>query len=116
MGGGPGLRISTDAWSARSAASLCVYERRKTERGVLDFLDLLLRARNALRDQRGVRRWFGRRFRYLIIDEFQDTDPLQVEIARLLAGRPPGRRWWWWATPSSRSTASAAPRCGCSAS
>ncbi len=65
-----------------------LYERRKAEAGVLDFLDLLLKARDALRGQPGVREWFGRRFRYLVIDEFQDTDPLQVEIARLLtAGR-----------------------------
>ncbi len=67
-----------------------IYERKKAERGVLDFLDLLLKARNALRDHAGVRAWFQRRFRFLVIDEFQDTDPLQVELARLLAGDRPG--------------------------
>jgi len=67
-----------------------LYDRRKAERGVLDFLDLLLRARNALRDHAGVREWFRGRFRFLVIDEFQDTDPIQVEIARLLAGDRPG--------------------------
>jgi ATP-dependent helicase/nuclease subunit A len=63
-----------------------LYAARKRERGLLDFLDLLLLARNALRDRPSVRQHFRRRFRALIIDEFQDTDPLQVEIARLLAG------------------------------
>ncbi|HEY8232066.1 MAG TPA: UvrD-helicase domain-containing protein, partial [Vicinamibacteria bacterium] len=67
-----------------------IYERRKAERGVLDFLDLLVKARDALRDHAGVRGWFQERFRYLVIDEFQDTDPLQVELARLLAGDRPG--------------------------
>ncbi len=67
-----------------------LYDRKKAERGVLDFLDLLLRARDALRDHAGVREWFRGRFRFLVIDEFQDTDPLQVEIARLLAGERPG--------------------------
>jgi ATP-dependent helicase/nuclease subunit A len=67
-----------------------LYGRKKAERGVLDFLDLLLRARDALRDHAGVREWFRGRFRFLVIDEFQDTDPLQVEIARLLAGDRPG--------------------------
>jgi ATP-dependent helicase/nuclease subunit A len=62
------------------------YHRLKAERGVLDYLDLLLKARDALRDREAVRAYFRRRFRLLIIDEFQDTDPLQVEIARLLAG------------------------------
>jgi ATP-dependent exoDNAse (exonuclease V) beta subunit len=67
-----------------------IYERRKAERGLLDFLDLLLKARDALRDHAGVRGWFQARFRYLVIDEFQDTDPLQVELAKLLAGDRPG--------------------------
>ncbi|MCG6927031.1 MAG: UvrD-helicase domain-containing protein, partial [Acidobacteria bacterium] len=66
------------------------YEALKTERGVLDFLDLLVKTREALRDRPAVRQYFQERFRYLIIDEFQDTDPLQVEIARLLAGGRPG--------------------------
>ncbi len=61
-----------------------LYARRKAESGVLDFLDLLLKTRDALRDRAGLRRWFAARFPYLVIDEFQDTDPLQVEIARLL--------------------------------
>ncbi len=67
-----------------------LYERRKAERGVLDFLDLLVKARDALRDRPAVREHFHRRFRHVIIDEFQDTDRLQVEIARLLAGDRPG--------------------------
>ena len=67
-----------------------LYERRKAERGVLDFLDLLVKARDALRDRPAVREHFHRRFRHVIIDEFQDTDRLQVEIARLLTGDRPG--------------------------
>jgi ATP-dependent helicase/nuclease subunit A len=72
------------------AGVTALYDRRKAERGALDFLDLLLRVRDALRDHPGVREWFRSRFRFLVIDEFQDTDPLQVEIARLLAGDRPG--------------------------
>jgi ATP-dependent helicase/nuclease subunit A len=66
------------------------FARKKAARGVLDFLDLLLKVRDALRDHESVRRHIQRRFRFLIIDEFQDTDPLQVEIARLLGGAEPG--------------------------
>ena len=90
------------AWRAALGASLhgrlvralggvvVLYERRKTERGVLDFLDLLLKVRDALRDRPDVREWYARRFPFLVIDEFQDTDPLQVEIAQRLAGARPG--------------------------
>ena len=91
------------AWSAALAAELHArlvaalagvgerYARRKRQQGVLDFLDLLLKARDALRDRPSLREYFRRRFRFLIIDEFQDTDPLQVEIAELLTGGEPGK-------------------------
>jgi ATP-dependent helicase/nuclease subunit A len=67
------------------------YEEKKRQAGVLDFVDLLVRARDALRDRESVRAHARERFRYVLIDEFQDTDPLQVEIAELLAGGAPGR-------------------------
>ncbi len=69
---------------------VALYEEKKAADGMLDFLDLLLLARNALRDHESVRRALRHRFRLLLIDEFQDTDPLQVEIARFLAGDAPG--------------------------
>ena len=67
-----------------------LYEEKKKALGVLDFLDLLLLARDALRDSDAVRAYFASRFRFVIIDEFQDTDPLQVEIAELLSQGSPG--------------------------
>ena len=61
------------------------YEDRKQRAGAVDFLDLLLRARDLVRDNAEVRHDFQRRFRYLLVDEFQDTDPLQAELLVLLA-------------------------------
>jgi ATP-dependent helicase/nuclease subunit A len=93
---------AASAWRAASSAALhgrlvravlevvARYEARKRERGVLDFLDLLLKARDALEGSEAVRRYFRERFRAVIIDEFQDTDPLQVEVAELLTGGRPG--------------------------
>src|SRR5206468_9976367 len=77
-------RFETDA-SADLAALLrrelrrCAekYEEAKAKTGALDFLDLLLKARNLVRDDGEVRRSFQQRFKRLFIDEFQDTDPLQ---------------------------------------
>ena len=118
---GAGARRAGPRCTAASCAALrdvvALYERRKAQRGVLDFLDLLLKTRDALRDQPGAARTGSRgASRCVLIDEFQDTDPLQVEIAAAARGAAAGRRSWWWATPSSRSTASGAPRCACSAS
>src|SRR5688500_9717343 len=70
------------------------YERLKAEHGALDFLDLLLRARNLVRDRDEVRRHFQERFTCLFVDEFQDTDPLQAELLLLLAADDPSEREW----------------------
>ena len=62
-------------------------QRAKDEEGLLDFNDLLLVTRNMLAGSREARDHFKRRYDYLLVDEFQDTDPLQVEIVLFLAER-----------------------------
>ncbi len=69
-----------------------LYEEHKRRLGALDFVDLLLRVRDLLRDHAGVRAEFQDEIRHLFVDEFQDTDPIQVEILLLLSnGLEPGR-------------------------
>jgi len=64
---------------------LAVADERRAE-GRLGFHDLLVHARNLLRRDRGVTAALRRRYQRLLIDEFQDTDPIQVELAaRLVA-------------------------------
>ncbi len=65
-----------------------LYEQVKERRRVLDFQDLLIKTRDLLRGDRAVRRDFQRRFAAILLDEFQDTDPLQAEIAFFLAEDP----------------------------
>lgn len=52
----------------------------------LDFDDLLLRAVELLRTNKDVRARWNQRFRYILVDEFQDTNAAQEELVRLLAG------------------------------
>jgi ATP-dependent exoDNAse (exonuclease V) beta subunit len=61
------------------------YEEAKQAQGALDFLDLLVRARDLVRDNADVRVEFHARFQRIFVDEFQDTDPLQAELLVLLA-------------------------------
>jgi ATP-dependent exoDNAse (exonuclease V) beta subunit len=61
------------------------YEQRKERAGALDFLDLLIRARDLVRDSPDVRAAFRQRFRFILVDEFQDTDPVQAELLLLIA-------------------------------
>lgn len=63
------------------------YRREFSARGWIGFDGLILRARDLLRDDPAVRREESERLDHLMIDEFQDTDPLQYEIAFFLAGR-----------------------------
>ncbi len=66
----------------------------KQDGGRLDFVDLLIEARNLVRDHDEVRADFQRRFTRIFVDEFQDTDPLQAEILLLLAAGDPAERDW----------------------
>ena len=62
-----------------------LYEELKARAGKLDFLDLLVLTRDLLRADESVRVGLQKRFTHLLVDEFQDTDPLQAEMLLLLA-------------------------------
>jgi ATP-dependent exoDNAse (exonuclease V) beta subunit len=76
------------------------YEHEKAQQGALDFLDLLLRARDLIRDSDEVRADFQQRFSHVFVDEFQDTDPLQAEILLLLCASDPAQRDFRKAAPA----------------
>jgi ATP-dependent exoDNAse (exonuclease V) beta subunit len=58
----------------------------KRAAALLDFDDLLYKARDLLAKNAEVRNALSKRFRHVLVDEFQDTDPLQTEILWLLCG------------------------------
>jgi ATP-dependent exoDNAse (exonuclease V) beta subunit len=90
-------RADADLAAALQAELLaCVdgYEALKQREGALDFLDLLLKARDLVRDDAGVRAHFQARFKRIFVDEFQDTDPLQAELLLLLAARDAREARW----------------------
>jgi ATP-dependent helicase/nuclease subunit A len=70
------------------------YERQRKQDGVADYDDLLFWARDLLRDSPPARRYFRGRFGALLIDEFQDTDPVQAELALLLSSDGDVRSDW----------------------
>lgn len=75
------------------------YEALKARSGKLDFLDLLIKARDLIRDDADARADLQRRFSYFFVDEFQDTDPLQAEILVLLAADDAAVTDWLTAHP-----------------
>jgi len=62
------------------------YELRCRRAGLVDFAEILLRAHETLRDRPALLGHYQRRFRQLLIDEFQDTNVIQYAFVRLLAG------------------------------
>lgn len=73
---------------------LAAYQTKKQEQSSLDFVDLLLRTRDVLQQNLEVRRFFQEKFHFLLVDELQDTDPLQAEIICFLAEREPQAVDW----------------------
>lgn len=72
------------------------YAAAKRQRAVTDFDDLIADAARLLRERDDVRRELAERYRYVLVDEFQDTDPLQAEIVWRLTGEPNGTDWRAW--------------------
>lgn len=64
--------------------TIATFQAAKRNLAAVDFDDLLLMARDLLRDHPDVRQRVGRRFRQILVDELQDTDPVQMEIVTLL--------------------------------
>ncbi len=90
----PGLpNPQADArWAGLMRTFLTLYEQTaaqlqemKAARGWLDFEDLQLLTWNLLKENETVRAQLARRYDYIMVDEFQDTNELQWEIIRLLA-------------------------------
>ena len=70
------------------------YEQQRRKAGEPDFDDLLFWAAELLRTNQPARDYFRGRYRVVLIDEFQDTDPVQAELALLLTSdQEPGSDW-----------------------
>ena len=64
-----------------------LYEEQCQREGVVDFGELMLRSFELLRDNAAIREHYQRRFRHILIDEFQDTNKLQYAWIKMLAGQ-----------------------------
>ena len=77
-----------ESWSARGELAAKVYERYQralSDASALDFDDLLLRSVHLFSNAESVRQRYARRFRFIMVDEYQDTNQPQYRLVRLLA-------------------------------
>ena len=77
---------SPTEWEIAAAQVFPLYQRALRAQGALDFDDLLLLPLRLFREHPEVLGSYVRRFRYLLVDEFQDTNGAQLELVRQLAG------------------------------
>ena len=88
------LAVVYGASFASFAKAETAYSRLRREKGLLNFQDLLMLTARLLRDHPGVRADLSRQYARLLVDEVQDTDPVQAEIMFLLAAADrTGRDW-----------------------
>ncbi len=69
------------------ASAYRTYEELKVKEGVMDFGDLISNTLKLFRTRKNILRQYQNQFKYILVDEFQDTNYAQNELAMLLAGR-----------------------------
>ena len=77
---------SADPKTERVAQIYAEYKKDLARANALDFDDLLLETVRLLKAVAAVREYYNRRFQYILVDEYQDTNRPQYELMRLLAG------------------------------
>ncbi len=82
-------------FSAELDELLRAFEEFKRSAAVVDFDDLLYITRRVLREHEAVRQAAADRYSRILVDEFQDTDPVQAEIIFLLAGSGAASGHWY---------------------
>ena len=75
-----------DPWSAQMQRVFEAYEAACRRSGLVDFAELLLASHELLRGNEALLAHYRQRFRHVLVDELQDTNPLQYAWLRLLAG------------------------------
>ncbi len=84
------LKDGNDPTRSQLIKLYAAYEEACARAGVVDFAELLLRAFELWRDNPQLLEHYRRRFRHVLVDEFQDTNAIQYAWMRLLAaGRRP---------------------------
>ena len=79
--------VARDEEMRKKIEIYALYEEQCQREGVVDFGELMLRSYELLRDHAFVREHYQRRFRHILIDEFQDTNKLQYAWIKMLAGQ-----------------------------
>jgi DNA helicase-2/ATP-dependent DNA helicase PcrA len=79
-------QANADPFRERVASVYALYQKKLINANAMDFGDLIMRAVQALRDHESLREKYQKRFQYILIDEYQDTNHAQHLLAKSLVG------------------------------
>ncbi len=79
-------QVESDPVSEVVAAAYPEYQRRLRQANAVDFDDIIMLTVRLLHDHPGVAEFYQRRFRHILVDEYQDTNHAQYELVRALVG------------------------------
>jgi len=79
--------------------ALDFFKEKRLSQSKLNFQDQLMLSSQLLRENPEVRRYFSRRYSHILVDEFQDTDPIQAEVLLYLTGTDTEEKDWHKLTP-----------------
>jgi len=92
-GSRPPQVVARDEDTRKKVEIYQLYEEQCQREGVVDFGELMLRSFELLRDNPALREHYHRRFRHILVDEFQDTNRLQYAWLKQLAGHDDHGQW-----------------------
>lgn len=81
------LNVSGDFSKKKIAEAYAEYEKILYKNNAMDFDDLLLKTVEVLRNNEDVLNYYQERFKYIMVDEYQDTNTVQFRLVHLLAGK-----------------------------
>lgn len=84
-----GIQQEKEKWLELASAYLA-YEQLKNKHSAMDFADLITNTLKLFRERPNVLKSYKEQFKYILVDEFQDTNITQYELIKLLA--PPGKK------------------------
>lgn len=82
----PDEKIEIEKWQELAKAYKS-YDEIKVKEGLMDFGDLIIKTLKLFRDRPNILKEYQKQFKYLLVDEFQDTNYAQNELTKLLAGK-----------------------------
>jgi len=80
------IEESNDMRLYHVAKAYSIYQKKLKENNALDFDDIIFKTVELLQENQDVRTYYQRKFRYVLVDEYQDTNHMQYRLTSLLAG------------------------------